>query len=63
MVLRVYCEPKDEIIMGKFIERVDCGIIEQNRNQPPVRKKKKIDRNPVPKSKDIRSFFQNNKNS
>ena len=63
MVLRVYCEPKDEIIMGKFIERVNCGIIEQNRNQPPVRKKKKIDRNPVPKSKDIRSFFQNNKNS
>lgn len=65
VVLRVYCEPKDEIIMGKFIESVDCGIVEQdqrNQNQP-VRKKRKTEKNPVPKSKDIRSFFQNNRSA
>ena len=59
-----YCE-KDEIIMGKFIESVDCGIVEQdqrNQNQP-VRKKRKTEKNPVPKSKDIRSFFQNNRSA
>ena len=47
VVLRVYCEPKDEIIMGKFIESVDCGIVEQdqrNQNQP-VRKKRKTEKN------------------
>ena len=65
VVLRVYCEPKDEIIMGKIIESVDCGIVEQdqrNQNQP-VRKKRKTEKNPVPKSKDIRSFFQNNRSA
>ena len=65
VVLRVYCEPKDEIIIGKIIESVDCGIVEQdqrNQNQP-VRKKRKTEKNPVPKSKDIRSFFQNNRSA
>lgn len=60
MVIRVYCEPKEEIIMGKFIESVNVGIVEQNQlNQnQPIRKKRKTERNPpVPKSKDIRSFF------
>ena len=56
MVLRLYCEPKEEIIMGKFIQSIDVGIVEQQQVQP-VKKKKKTAVPAVPASKDIRSFF------
>ena len=56
MVHELYCQPKNETIMGSFIGNInaDFGI------QPKKKKKKGTGKTaPKPKgSKDIRSFFQ-----
>ena len=66
LVLKLYCEPKEDIIMGSFIERVQVGIVERNQphqNQPAIKKRKATDQPKMPKTKDIRSFFNNKNNS
>ena len=56
MVHELYCEPKNETIMGSFIENINVDFDIQ-----PEKKKKKDTGKTVQKlkgSKDIRSFFQ-----
>lgn len=60
LVLKLYCEPKEEIIMGSFIEQIPVVISDPNQhNENENKKKKKTDQTKIPKSKDIRSFFNN----
>ena len=66
LVLKLYCEPKEEIIMGSFIEQIPVVIADPNQHNEIQRNNKKKKRiapdhqTKVPKSKDIRSFFNNN---
>ena len=62
LVLKLYCEPKEEIIMGSFIEQIPVVIADPNQHNEIQRnnKKKKRRAPDQTKSKDIRSFFNNN---
>jgi len=65
LVLKLYCEPKEEIIMGSFIEKIPVVITDPNQHKEIQRNKKKkkrkaTDETKIPTSKDIRSFFNKN---
>ena len=65
LVLKLYCEPKEEFIMGLFIEQIPVVSADPNQHNEIQRNKKKKKRiatnqTKIPKSKDIRSFFNNN---
>ena len=57
MVDELYCQPKEEVIMGCFLK-----MNELHNNEPPKAKKKKVSKKTEKPnmSKDIRYFFQNN---
>ena len=55
IVDELYCQPKDEIIMGSFLER-NVGRIEPARANKRKRIKKAVQQ--PTGSKDIRHFFQ-----
>ena len=62
IVTGLYCEPKNEITIGSFLERAD--VVEAATGVQPNKKQKKTHtgkkEKPAPKSKDIRDLFRNN---
>jgi len=52
LVDRLYCEPKEEIIMGKFVHQADAGII--------IDTKKKKQKKALPATKDKLDYFLKN---
>lgn len=57
IVTRLYCEPKNEVIIGSFLEGAD--VVEAAIAVPPKKKQKKtqIKEKPAPRCKDIRTLF------
>ena len=57
IVTRLYCEPKNEVVIGSFLERAD--VVETSIAVPPKKKQKKtqIKEKPAPRCKDIRTLF------
>jgi len=63
MVFELYTEPKEEIIVGKYLQ-TDVDITIQYPELQPKKKKKVAKKDaPLPPSKDIRSFFQKRTNN
>ena len=60
LVQRFYTEPKDEEILGSYLQ-VEAAeiVVAAPRNLPVQKKKKQLD---VPRTKDIRKFFNNEQN-
>ena len=65
LILKFYCKPMEEIIMGSFIEKIPVVITEPNQHKKIQRykknkKRKATDETKIPTSKDIWSFFNKN---